>query len=77
MTDTGGYCLPDFIKEGIPVFFAVDNIDFVEDTQYAPSTLHGSLIVVYQEDDKNAEPINPPLAIPAKPLPTPHKLKIK
>jgi hypothetical protein len=67
MTDTGGYCLPDFIKKGITVFFAVDNIDFVEDTPYGQSTLHGTLIVVYQEENENAEPINPPLAIPDKP----------
>ena len=63
MKDTCGYCLPDFIKKGITVFFATDNIDFLEDTPYGQCTLHGCLIVVNQEEHENAEPINPPLAI--------------
>lgn len=74
MTDTGGYCLPDFIKKGITVFFAVDNIDFMEDTPYGQDTLHGTLIVVNQKEDENAEPINPPLAIP-DPTPCQHQVQ--
>ena len=66
MTETGGYCLPDFIKKGIPLFFAVDNIDFLEDTPYGQDTLHGTVIVVCQKEDENTELINPPLAIPDK-----------
>ena len=66
MTETGGYCLPDFVKKGVPIFFAVDNIDFLEDTPYGHGTLHGTIIVLYQEEDEDAEPINPPLAIPDK-----------
>ena len=77
MTDTGGYCLPNFIKKGVTIFFAVDNIDFTEDTPYGQGTLHGSLIVVYQKEDENAEPINPPLAIPDKAPSTPLHVDIK
>jgi len=71
MKDTGGYCLPDFIKKGITAFFAIDNIDFLEDTPY------GCLIVVNQEEDENAEPMNPPLAIPDKPPSNPSHVDIK
>lgn len=60
MTDTGRYCLLDFVKKGVPLFFAVDNIDFMEDTPYGQDTLHGTIIVVCQKEDQNAEPTNPP-----------------
>lgn len=77
MNETGGYCLPDFVKKGVTVFFAVDNIDFLEDTPYGQSTLHGALAVIYQEDVEDAEPINPPLVIPDKPPRTPLHVEIK
>ena len=38
MKDTGGYCLLDFIKKSITVLFAIDNIDFLEDTRYGKYT---------------------------------------
>ena len=66
MADTGGHCLPDFVTKGVPIFLAIDNIDFLEDTPYGHGTLHGTIIVLYQEEEKDAEPINPPLAIPDK-----------
>ena len=77
MTETGGYCLPDFIKKGIPLFFAVDNIDCLEDTPYGQGTLHGTVIVVCQKEDENAELINPPLAIPDKLPSSPLHVDIK
>ena len=46
MANTGGYCLPDFIKKDVPLYFAIDNIDFLEDTAYGQNTLHGTIIVV-------------------------------
>ena len=75
MKDTGGYCLPAFIKKCITVFFA--NIDFLKDTSYGQCTLHGCLIVMNQEEDENAEPINQPLTIPDKPPSNPPRVDIK
>ena len=77
LRDTGGYCLPDFIKKSLTVFFAIDNIDFLEDTPYGQCTLHGCPIVVNQEEDENAELINPPLAIPYKHPSKPAHVDIK
>ena len=77
MRETPGYCLPDVIKKGITVFFAVDNIDFLEDTPYGQSTLHGTLIVVNQKEKKDAEPVNPPLDITDKPPSSPLHVYIR
>lgn len=74
MSETGGFCLPDFIKHEKSVFFAIDNIDFLEDTPFGQNTTHGTLIVIWQEDDDQAESINRPLEIPEKI--TPHRLEI-
>ena len=76
MKDTCAYCLPDFIKKGITVFFAINNNDFLEVTQYGLCTLHGCVLVVNQEDE-NAEPINPPLDIPDKSSSKPPHVDIK
>ena len=65
MAETGGYCLPDFVKRGVPLRFAVDNIDFLENTAYRQNTLHGTLLVLFQRDE-DGEEINPPLHIPEK-----------
>ena len=68
MKETGGYVLPIFVKKDKPVFFAIDNIDFLEDTAYGQNTLHGTLVVINQEDGEG-DPVNEPLRIPEKPWP--------
>ena len=76
MQDTGGYCLPDFVKKHVNVWFAIDNIDLLEDTPYGQNTFHGTLIVLNQREDKDAESINPPLVIPDKVPSEPLKVKV-
>jgi len=66
MSATGGYCLPQFVKKGRSIFFAVDNIDFLEATCDGQNTLHGTVVVVNQEDTNGGEFINKPLQIPDK-----------
>ena len=50
MKATGGFCLPDFVKKGVNVWFAVD-------------TFHGTVIVINQRAE-DGELINQPLDIP-------------
>ena len=49
------------------MYFAIDNIDFLEDTPYGQNTLHGTIIVVNQRQNEFAEPLRGPLLIPDKP----------
>ena len=48
MEDDGIYIPPDIVK-GRHIFFAVDNVDFAEDTYDGQSTLHGTAMAVYQK----------------------------
>jgi len=32
--ETGGFCLPDFVKKGVNTWFAVDNIDLLGRTHF-------------------------------------------
>ena len=41
--------IPPTLKEGRFVFFAVDNVDFSEDTPDGKRTLHGTVMTVYQQ----------------------------
>ena len=66
MKISGGYCLPSFIKKDRCPFFAIDNIDFQEDTAYGQDTLHGTVVVVNQHADDSAEKLVGPLKIPDK-----------
>ena len=66
MKISGGYCLPSFIKKNQRPFFAIDNIDFSEDTAYGQNTLHGTVIVINQVKNDLAEPLFCPLKIPDK-----------
>ena len=43
-------CNGIYIPPGIIPFYAADNTDFNEDTPDGKGTLHGTIIVVYQED---------------------------
>ena len=65
MIETGGYCLPDFVKKGVNIWFAVDNIDLLEDTPNGQNTFHGTVIVINQRN-VDGEPVNQPLVIPEK-----------
>ena len=69
MSETGGYCLQEFIRKGQSLFFAVDNIDFLEATCDGQNTLHGTVIVVNQTDSNKGERINEKLKIPGKATP--------
>ena len=72
MKTTGGFCLPPFIVKGKSVYFAADNIDFLENTADGQNTLHGTMLVVnqnkYNKDGNDVEsacvPVNEPLRIP-------------
>ena len=62
MSNGSGICLPDFIKEGVSIWFAIDNIDFLEDAPSGQGTFHGTVIVLFQRAALR-EPIDPPLVI--------------
>ncbi len=64
MAETGGFCLPDFIKQNKSVYFAIDNIDILEETPFGQNTTHGTIIVISQEDDEDGQTINTPLHVP-------------
>ena len=64
MSVTGSYCLPDFIKNDVTLYFATDNIDFQEDTAYSQNTLHRTILVVNQRQNEFAESLRGPLKIP-------------
>ena len=64
MPVTGSYCLPDFIKKNVTLYFAIDNIDFQEDTAYGQNTLHGTILVINQRQNEFAESLRGPLKIP-------------
>ena len=73
-----GLYVPPFLKKGTFVFFAVDNIDFAEDTADGKGTTHGTITVVYQ-DYATSEVIAPNLELSeAKSLTvTPYNVPIK
>ena len=69
MTTSGGFCLPSFIEKGKSVFFAADNIDFLENTADGQNTLHGTILVINQNKGSDSDcttgfPVNEPLRIP-------------
>lgn len=65
MQETGGHCLPDFVKKNVNIWFAVDNIDLLEDTPTGQNTFHGTVVVINQRA-QDGDPVNPPLVIPEK-----------
>ena len=42
------FCLPDFVKKGKNIWFAIDNIDRLEDTPTGQNTFLGTVIVINQ-----------------------------
>lgn len=69
MRSSGGYCIPPCIRKGISVFFAIDNIDFLEDTCDGQNTLHGTVVVMNQKDTGEGELVNTAITIPDKVTP--------
>ena len=61
----GRRLLPTFVKKGVNIWFAVDNIDLLEDTPNRQNTFHGTVIVINQRN-VDGEPVNKPLVIPEK-----------
>ena len=57
--------LATFVKKGVNIWFAVDNIDLLEDTPNRQNTFHGTVIVINQKN-LDGEPVNKPLVIPEK-----------
>ena len=51
MAQNGGVYLPPDIVKGRHVFFAIDNVDFAEDTCDGKRTLHGAAMAIYQKKD--------------------------
>ena len=48
--DSGGFCLPDFVKKNVNTWFAIDNIDLLEDTPTGQNKFHGTIIVINQRE---------------------------
>jgi len=65
IVETGGFCLPNFVKRDIIIWFAVDNIDLLEDTPTGQNTFHGTVIVLNQRAE-DCEAVNQPLALTPK-----------
>jgi hypothetical protein len=51
MENDGGVYLPPDIVKGRHTFFAIDNVDFAEDTHDGKRTLHGTAMAIYQKTD--------------------------
>lgn len=65
IVETGGFCLPNFVKRDVNIWFAIDNIDLLEDTPTGQNTFHGTVIVLNQRVE-DGEAVNQPLALPPK-----------
>lgn len=58
-----GVCLPPWLVKDKFVWFALDNIDFLESTPCGMNTLHGTAIAIYQSECPGKTPMKPPLEI--------------
>ena len=63
MHSRGGVCLPPWLVQDTFVWFALDNIDFLESTLCGMNTLHGTAIAIYQSESPEKNPMVPPLEI--------------
>ena len=57
IVETGGFCLPNFVKQDVNIWFAIDNIDLLEDTLTGQNTFHGTVIVLNQRAE-DGEAVN-------------------
>jgi len=46
------------------VYFAIDNVDIIEDTPLGHDTFHGTVVVICQRESDYATSFNGPLQIP-------------
>lgn len=51
MNAHGGLYLPENFVKNRHAFFAIDNVDFAEDTHDGKHTLHGTAMAIYQKTD--------------------------
>jgi len=51
----GGLYIPPDVVLGRHVFFAVDNVDFAEDTPDGKNTFHGTVMAIYQRQEPGDE----------------------
>lgn len=63
MTLTQDVYIPPGLKKNKFLFFAIDSIDFAEDSTDGKDTLHGTMMTVYQQEDDLADPVVPPLEL--------------
>jgi hypothetical protein len=49
MEQNGRVYIPPDVVIGRRIFFAIDNVDFSEDTPNGKSTLHGTAMAIYQK----------------------------
>jgi len=63
MTLAQGVYIPPGLKKKRFIFFAVENIDFAEDTVAGKDTLHSTMMTDYQQKDDLADPAVPPLEL--------------
>lgn len=58
-SESGQYCLSHWVTEEQFLYFAIDNIDFLEHTPSVKNSLHGTIFAIYQsaskEDDKEKD----------------------
>ena len=60
MVSLGGVFLPPWLVKDTFVWFALDNIQFLESTPCGMNTLHGTALAVYQ----SAAPVKLPIISP-------------
>ncbi len=72
MEATSGICIPPFVIKNQSIYFAIDNVDFLEDTPTGKDTLHGTAMVMYQRQIPDRPTMIPSLAVDVnhKPLMT-------
>ena len=61
MEMTAGACIPPFAIKGQSVYFAIDHVDFLEDTSTGKDTLYGTAMVMYQQEVPGTLSMLPPL----------------
>ena len=73
-----GLYVPPTVKKGAFIYFAVDNIDFNEDTPDGKCTTHGTITTVFQTATADGDYLAPPLQIDETrdPILLPHQTKV-
>ena len=61
MESMGGICQPPWLVQDKFIWFALDNIDFLESTPCGMDTLHGTAMAIYQTVSLEKSPMLPPI----------------